>query len=407
MRVAIESSSLRQPLTGIGHYVHRLIGAMLPLLSQDEHLLSFGGRRIEPLDVNFLARVEGLNSRRTADDGARSLRRAADQAIVLLRQIDAVRRGYRALQARYFLRAEKNFDVFHAVNFVTPAVPHKPVLPFIHDLSHIRYPQAHPKERVEWLDRQLKLLVDVPYVQTNSQFSKSEIIALLGVSPDRIYVTYAAPGIDFQPNANADESLLTKHKLASRKYFLFVGTHEPRKNFKTVAAAYTALTTAMQAEFPLVWIGPPGWGDLALSPAVERAKEAGRIRLIGYVPNRDLAALYRNTALFVMPSVYEGFGMPVVEAMACGARVALSRIPVFAEIAGDYARYVEPMDVEGWHSALKDAVEGHYELPNPNGVRANLQRFSWTASAATTLDLYRRLYRGRWSLSSAVSDHAV
>jgi alpha-1,3-rhamnosyl/mannosyltransferase len=103
-----------------------------------------------------------------------------------------------------------------------------------------------------------------------------------------------------------------------------------------------------------------------------------------------LTALYRNTALFVMPSIYEGFGMPVVEAMACGARMALCGIPVFEEIAGADARYVGPMDVEGWRTAMNDAVEGRYQPPRD--VRSRLARFSWSSSAASTLDLYRRLF---------------
>jgi glycosyltransferase involved in cell wall biosynthesis len=117
----------------------------------------------------------------------------------------------------------------------------------------------------------------------------------------------------------------------------------------------------------------------------------GQIRIVGYVPDRDLAALYRNTVLFVMPSVYEGFGMPVVEAMACGARTALSRIPVFEEIAGANAWYINPMDVDGWRTAMKDAIESRYQLPLADGVRSTLARFSWASSAATTLNLYRHL----------------
>jgi alpha-1,3-rhamnosyl/mannosyltransferase len=105
-----------------------------------------------------------------------------------------------------------------------------------------------------------------------------------------------------------------------------------------------------------------------------------------------LAALYRNTMLFVMPSVYEGFGMPVVEAMACGARVALSKIAVFEEIAGGYARYVDPMDVEGWRKAIEDAIDEGPQWPR-RGSPPDLTRFSWNASAATTLELYRRLSR--------------
>ena len=391
MRVAIDTQSLRPPLTGIGYFVHRLTNAMLPLLASNEELLSFNGWAIEPLDREFLARAEMRNSGLDSEQSMWTLRHVASKGYVVLRQMPPVlRKGLRALRAARFHSAEKNFDLFHAANFVPPGVAHKPVLPVIYDLSHIRYPQTHPKERVEWVETQLKLLADVPFVQTISEFSKSEIVALLGMPADRIYVTYPAPGAHFRPDRDGDASCLAKHNLASRMYFLFVGTREPRKNFKTVSEAYMALPAATQAQFPLIWLGPPGWGELSLSPAAERGKDQGFIRLIGYVPDRELAVLYRNTALFVMPSVYEGFGMPVVEAMACGAPMALSRIPVFEEIAGGVARYVDPMDVAGWRQAIKEAIDaGPQEArraspPDPT-------RFSWRASAATTLDLYRRL----------------
>jgi alpha-1,3-rhamnosyl/mannosyltransferase len=283
MRVAIDTRSLRPPLTGIGHFVHRLTSAILPLLAADEQLLSFNGWRIEPLDRNFLTRVERLNSE---EGQARGFRSAADKAVVLLRQMSPARKAIRALYANRFHRIEQHFDLFHAVRYVAPGTTDKPILPVIYDLSHLRFPQAHPQERVEWLENQLKLLTDVRYLQTISEFTKNEIVALLGVSSDRIYVTYPAPGAVFQPERGADDSCLARYGVEPFQYFLVVGTREPRKNFKTVAEAYAALPVSTQARYPLLWVGPSGWGDIALSPAVERAKELGRIRIVGYVPDR-------------------------------------------------------------------------------------------------------------------------
>ncbi len=393
MRVAIETRSLRPPLTGIGHFVLRLTNAMLPQLAANEELLSFDGWRIEPLDREFLARAEMLNSSPDPKGAKPSLRYVANYGYAFLREKYVVRRAVRALQGSRLRSAQGNFDLFHAMNFMPSGAVHKPVLPLIHDLSHIRFPKTHPAERVDWLEERLKLLVDVPYVQTNSEFTKGEIVALLGIPADRIHVTYPAPGLHFRPDGEADGARLAKYDVEPLKYFLVVGAREPRKNFKTVAEAYTALPVQVQLQFPLLWVGPSGWGDLALSPTVERAKVSGRIRIIGYVPDRDLAALYRNTVLFVMPSIYEGFGMPVVEAMACGAPMALSRIPVFEEIARSDARYVDPMDVEGWRQAINDAIDAGPGL-SYRGREPDLTRFSWRSSAATTLDLYRRLAQG-------------
>jgi len=392
MRVAIDTRSLRPPLAGIGHFTHRLTEAMLPLLSRDDTLLSFNGWTLEPLDRQFLSRVAAANSGHLSGV-PRAAGRVASKLYVTLRQIAAVRKGVRAMQARRFRSSEERFEVFHAINYLPPGKFRRPVLPFIHDMSHVRHPRMHPKDRVELLRRQLALVIDAPFVQTNSLFSKGEIVAVLGVPADRIHVTYAAPGAEFQPRADGDDAWLAKSELAARRYILAVGTREPRKNFKSVAEAYASLPKDMQRRIPLVWCGPAGWGDLSLPRSVARAKEAGHIRIFGYVPNRELAALYRNCTLFVMASVYEGFGMPVVEAMACRARVALSRIPVFEEIAGNYARYVEPLDVEEWGRAISETIEDTCDQQRTNERQPDLARFSWQSSAATTLELYRRLQR--------------
>jgi alpha-1,3-rhamnosyl/mannosyltransferase len=391
MRVAIDTQSLRPPLTGIGHFVHRLTNAMLPLLASNEELLSFNGWGIEPLDREFLARAEMRNSGLDSEQSMWTLRHVASKRYVVLRQVPSlIRKGVRTLRAARFHSAEKNFDLFHAANFVPPGTFHKPVLPIIYDLSYLRYPQTHPKERVKWLETQLKLLADVSFVQTISQFSKSEIVSLLGIAADRITVTYPAPDVYFRPDPDADDARLAKFDVERFQYLLAVGAREPRKNFQTVAEAYAALPVATQARYPLLWVGPSGWGDISLSPAVERATQLGRIGLVGYVSDRDLAALYRNTTLFVMPSVYEGFGMPVVEAMSSGARIALSKIPVFEEIAGSSVRYVDPMDVSGWRQAIEEAIDAGPQGPR-RASQPDLTRFSWRSSAATTLDLYHRL----------------
>ncbi len=394
MRVAIDTRSLRPPLTGIGHFTHRLAQAMLPLLSGDETLLAFNGWTLEPMDRQFLDRVAAANSGHGAPGAQRAAREAARKLYVTLRQIAPVGKAVRAMQAQRFRSYEDRFEVFHAVNYVPPGKFRRPVLPFIHDLSHIRHPRMHPNDRVEWLRKQLARVADAPLVQTNSQFSKGEIATVLGIPADRIHVTYAAPGTEFRPAADGDETWLGQNKLVARRYILAVGTREPRKNFKSIAEAYAGLPANIRAQIPLVWCGPAGWGDLSLSRAAASAKEAGHIRIVGYVPDRELAALYRNCTLFVMASVYEGFGMPVVEAMACGARVALSRIPVFEEIAGSYARYVEPLDVEEWRRAIREAIEEAGDSRMTQVVQQpDLARFSWRSSAATTLELYRKLLR--------------
>jgi glycosyltransferase involved in cell wall biosynthesis len=389
MRVAIDGWCLRPPLTGIGHYVHRLIGAMLPLLEPEEQLLVYNWR-LSSIDLAYYEHVEIANSGQAHGEQAGVPLQNKIQA--MLRQKTLLRKAFRVARAVHFHSAEKNFDLFHAVNYVPPVpLRHKLVLPVIYDLSHVRFAEMHPRERVEWIDKGLKSLLDMPAVQTISEFSKQEIIDVLGIAHERIHVVYPAPGECFRPVVDDDERFLAECGAQSNKFFLFVGTREPRKNFKTVAEAYAGLPVSVRNEFPLLWVGASGWGDLALSAAAERAKETGNIRLVGYVRDRVLAALYRNTTLFLMPSIYEGFGMPVVEALACGASVAVSNIAVFQEIAGSGAKYVAAKDIEGWRQVLVEAVEARFHEIGENRVDSNLARFTWERSALQTLDLYRQL----------------
>jgi hypothetical protein len=190
----------------------------------------------------------------------------------------------RAVQAHRFRRNERRFDVFHAINYVPPGKIGRPVLPFIHDLSHIRHPNMHPRDRVEWLQEQLALVADAPLVQTNSQFSKGEITAVLGIPAERIHVTYAAPGADFRRAPDGDEAWLAKNGLTARRFILAVGTREPRKNFTSVAEAYVGLPENLRAQIPLVWCGPAGWGDLSLSPSAARAKAPDKYESLATFP---------------------------------------------------------------------------------------------------------------------------
>jgi glycosyltransferase involved in cell wall biosynthesis len=395
MRFAIETTTTRGPLTGIGHYVHRLGEAILPLLGPDDELIGFNGLSCQTIDLASIRAAEMQNT--LMSDGGRSgIGRAKYQAYLSLRSSAPIRLGLRYLKKKAFQASERKFDVFHAVQMIPPGPSRKPVLPVIHDLSYIRFPNAHPLERVRWLQKRIKLLLDeVPFIQTVSQFSKQEIMDVFGVQQERIRVSYPgiAPAMLSAPSCEDQSAVLAKYCVKPGQYFLVVATREPRKNVRTITEAYASLPEHIKRAFPLLWIGHRGWGDLGLAPAVERAIEQGDIRLPGYVPDGHVAVLYRHTRLFMISSVYEGFGMPVTEALACGASVAISDIPVFREVAGGYASYIGALDIDGWRAAMVQAADTGSKRPNPEGVATWLARYSWSGNAAQSLELYRRLAR--------------
>lgn len=396
MRYALETTVTLGPLAGIGHYVQNLSEALLPLLGHDEQLFGFDGLSFARIDPPH-STVVSIPKDATAKDVKQTLARAKFQTYLLLRSVPPIRAALRYAKEVAFRTYESDFDVFHAVQTVPPGPFKKPLLPTIHDLSHIRFPQAHPNERVRWLERGMKLLVDqVPIIQTVSQFSKREIVELLGVSEDRIHVSYPGVGRAFSdPPWSSEEQVacLRNHDIRAEHYFLMVSTREPRKNFRTVAEAYAAMPDRLRESIPLVWVGQPGWGDLDLSQSVERAIKRGEIRVMGYVSEQSLVALYQHARLFLMPSIYEGFGMPITEALSCGTALALSDIPVFREVAGKFARFVDPLDIAGWRAAMVEAAQHPLMPVNREAATQWLQRYTWAQNAAQTLEIYRHLAR--------------
>jgi alpha-1,3-rhamnosyl/mannosyltransferase len=297
----------------------------------------------------------------------------------------------RGIKTAAFRLCEKHFDVFHATQYAPPGPTSKPFLPLFHDLSHIRYPDAHPADRVRWLEHHLPYAAQAEFIQTVSEFTKSEVQSLLGVDAARISVAYPGIAGEFNPEPSViDDGVLKQYALTAGRFFLCVATREPRKNFRTIAEAYAKLPRAVQARCPMVWSGQAGWGDLDFSPSAKRLIDGGQIRPLGYIADGALAALYRQTTLFLMPSVYEGFGLPLTEALSCRSPVAASDIPVFREVAGRFARFVEPLDADGWAEVMLQALEPT-SRPDIAAIDHWLSRYSWHTNATDTLALYRKL----------------
>ena len=221
-----------------------------------------------------------------------------------------------------------------------------------------------------------------------SQHTRNDILKLLPVEPERVVVV--AGGIDPiftpQPPASVDERL-ARVGLRPGEYLLFVGTIEPRKN---LARLLEAMELAGPGIGPLVIAGGAGWNNTDIRSALARLVRAGRARDLGYVPDALRPALYAGARAFVYPSLYEGFGLPPLEAMACGTPVLTSNVSALPEVVGDAALFVSPDDVP----ALAGAVRRLWE---DDALRADLRtrglararQFSWDQTARRTLDVYR------------------
>jgi glycosyltransferase involved in cell wall biosynthesis len=233
-----------------------------------------------------------------------------------------------------------------------------------------------------------------------SHSTARDLIETFGVPPGKIDVAVPGVGAEFRPLPASDVADFRAQKGLPDRFWLFVGTLEPRKNLPVLLRAYAKLPAADR--LPLVLAGGKGWMVDEIFRTVETCGVAESVLFPGYVPAEELARWYNAAEAFVYPSVFEGFGLPVVEALACGTPVLVSDVSSLPEAAGDAGYHLPPDDVDAWAAAL--AHVGHdpvwREAAAQRGL-AHAARFTWAATAAQTVASYRRALhieevRGVW-----------
>jgi alpha-1,3-rhamnosyl/mannosyltransferase len=233
-------------------------------------------------------------------------------------------------------------------------------------------------------------------VISDSEYGRQEILAEFNLPPEKVVSVLLAAGSGFSPVA-ADRlpAVLKPFGFLPQQYILSVGTLEPRKNLTTAIRAYARLPEVIRAETPLVIAGMKGWRTEGLDKEVAALIDKGQIRRLGYVPDEALPALYSGARVFVYPSLYEGFGLPPLEAMACGAPVIVSNRSSLPEVVGDTGLQVDALDVDGLAQAMSQIIED-------DALRASLRQlgmeraksFSWRRCAEETLAVYRKVVTG-------------
>ena len=277
-------------------------------------------------------------------------------------------------------------SLYHETKYTPFNFEDGPTLVTIYDLSFVRHPEWHPLDRVKFYEKySLKQLSRVEAIITISEFSKKEISDLLNIDRSKIHVTY--PGVDpiFAPGKKRIHGL-------PNRYILHLGNLEPRKNLPLLLDAYQSLPGSFQDKYPLVIAGAKGWCTDEIEKKLRLLRKNGKVTLMGYVPQRSLPDLYRGASLFVYPSFYEGFGLPPLEAMACGVPVIVSNTTSLPEVVGDAGIYVDPNDTEQISVSIDLVLSDpqlHRALSEKGIERAKL--FSWEKTARETLTLYKKL----------------
>jgi glycosyltransferase involved in cell wall biosynthesis len=292
------------------------------------------------------------------------------------------------------LATRESLDLFHAFNYVPVGDPNTVTLPVVYDLSFIRYPQFHPVDRLRVLGRLPALLERSPLVQTISDFSRNEIASHYGYDREKIFVAPPAAASIFRPlGQDLTRQGLTHFDVVPNEYFLTVGTLEPRKNLKTLVAAYGRLPKTVRDRVPLIVVGGAGWGKLDLPEGTTSLVSEGSLRFLGSVTNNDLRSLYEGSLALLFPSIYEGYGMPVVEAMACGTGIVHSINTSMDEITDGLAIRVEALDVCAWSEAMVQTIDNKSRERREvrQGLIDRAATFDWNVSAARVRNAYEIL----------------
>ena len=385
MKVIFNVDAITAPLTGIGRYALEL--------------------------AHGLARHEGIDELRLysavrwVDDPAEAL--SSNRMFASLRKNLPFKtralETYSSLRNVLFRAHTRNLKGFllHTPNYVLMPFA-GPALTTVHDLSWLNYPETHPIERVRFLDRHLpRTLEKAAVVLTDSHFIADEIVSRLGVPCEKLRVVPL--GVDAAYAPRAREQLLPtldRHGLADKDYLLVVATQEPRKNLARLARAYAALPGALRARHPLVVVGARGWLSADLEGVLAPLEASGEVRRLGYVAEDELPLLYAGAHAFAFPSLYEGFGLPVLEAMASGVPALTSNVSSLPELArddgGDIALLVDPLDENAVRDGLQRLLEDEaWRTDAARRGAARARQFTWDRCVESTVAVYREVLSGR------------
>jgi glycosyltransferase involved in cell wall biosynthesis len=285
-----------------------------------------------------------------------------------------------------------SLDVFHSPNFILPPVSRAKTLLTVHDLSFIRHPQGAVKTLRKWLNKVVpRSLARADHILADSESTKKDLIELFDLIPTDITVVGAGVEARFQPITNEPQlnKVRRRYNLPSEKFILGLGTLEPRKNFTGLIQAYNQ--SPVRKTHHLVIAGGKGWLYEDIFRAAAASPVTDHIHLIGFVADEDLPTLYSLADIFAYPSHYEGFGIPVIEAMACGTPVICADNSSLPEVAGPAAVQVSATDT----SALAEALQrlAGDSLLREQAIRAGFKqakKFSWPLAAARLLAVYQR-----------------
>jgi len=372
MRIGLDGQPLIKPRTGVGHYTFELARALAALRPEDSFEL------IAPAapPASISREIETIPN----------LRMVGVKPNVLMR------RWWSIGLLRYMRRAR--LDLFHGTNYQLPLMNASGNVVTVHDLSIFTHPETHDARLARRARRRLPVILGAAsHIITPTQAIKEELAARFNLDSVRITVTPEAPRRSFFPLKREDTTDVRQRLGIENEFILCVGTIEPRKNLQTLVRAFERISHQIDRGLQLVIAGGEGWLTNDFDRLLRESHSRQRILMTGYLDDEELRSLYSSCRIFVYPSLYEGFGLPPLEAMACGAPVIASRIRAHEETLKQNARLIEPMDDSALAGAILDLLQD--EKARESLVKAGLDHvanFSWRKTAEMTWKVYEAVF---------------
>ncbi|HET6892650.1 MAG TPA: glycosyltransferase family 1 protein [Pyrinomonadaceae bacterium] len=378
MLIGLDGIPLTELKTGVGHYTFELARALARLALQNEFELAYPST-YPPIDL-------------TANEGSSSLPTNLKTARV---NVGPLGRHWWSIGLPRYVR-QRGIELFHGTNYDIPLRRRCPTVLTVHDLSLLTHPETHEKPRVRRARRRLRLMVhESTAIITPTESVRREVCFHLGVKPEKVFAVPEAFRDCFRPVPYATTEEVRRRFGIKGKFLLTVGTIEPRKNMRALVRAFAnVMRRNPHPELQLVIAGNKGWLTSQFFGEVEQSGVADRILFTGYLFDDDLRALYSSCLLFVYPSIYEGFGLPPLEAMACGAPVIVSRIPTLVETTQGAAGYFDLAIDDDLTRAIVDLTTDDSALQSiADAGLKQAAKFSWEQTAQMTLSVYEEALR--------------
>ncbi len=376
MHIGLDYTAALRQGAGIGRYTRGIVGALAHLDRDNQYTL------IVPSDIGALPQSIG--------EGQMRIKRLP------LPERPLTIAWHRLRLPLYVELFTGKLDLFHSPDFVLPPIRRARTIITVHDLSFLRYPECAAPGLVEYLSAVVpRSLQRADLVLADSTWTRRDLIEMLHIPAEKIVVVPAGVGPEYHPISDqAALTALRERYSLPRRFILHVGTLEPRKNLIRLMEALRAMADR-EPELCLVLVGGKGWLYEDIFASVARLGLTGKVVFPGYIAEADLPAVYNLAAVLAYPSLYEGFGIPPLEAMACGVPVVSSNSSSLPEVVGDAAVLVEPADTAALAAALLRTLSDSQlrQTLRARGL-ARAAAFSWPSAAEKLLDAYNLCVSG-------------